>query len=139
MNQIYLITMPQFLAIIFLITLIFASIQDIIRREISKHLLFLQIFICFIAAPYITLSKILEIFPIIIGILTIYWLRIIGGGDTKVFILSCLFFDQITVILSIIATLSVLFLLCYLKKEKSKNTPLIAIFTFCLILQLSYP
>lgn len=125
--------MHKSLILIFSALLIAASIQDIKKREIDKYILLLQLCVCLIYLLDAPTKKVVNALPIVVGVLAVYMLNIIGGGDAKVFILSAIVYDPHIVFLSIISTLAILIIFCRIDNKKVREIPLVAIFTISLI------
>lgn len=136
-ESILLRNMHRSLILIFSALLVAASIQDIKKHEISKYILLLQLCVCLISLLNAPIKKVIEILPIVAGVLAVYILNIIGGGDAKVFILSAILYDPHIVFLSIISTLAILLIFCRLENKKVKKIPLVAVFTITLTVFLA--
>ncbi len=70
---------------------------------------------------------------VIIAVLVLYIIGVIGGGDTKVFILSALYFSTriFLVVLSILVSLAYPLTL---REEERKKAPLLTIFAIMMVL-----
>ena len=112
-----------------MIGIILAAYEDIRKLEISNYtiiyLLAVNMFLYFDGVMSLAISKI----AIISGIIYLYAMRIIGEGDTKVFVLSALYIDEYVIMLAIISTLSTLLIV---SKKYRTRVPLVTLFAIYL-------